>query len=626
MSSYLNELCRFYDRLSADPDSGMPPEGMTAEQIGFALVIAPDGSLVRVADLRDSKGRPGRRFVPAAVKRAVNIAPNFLWDNTGYVLGVDGKGKPTRTAKTFAAFRELHEGLLGAAESPHARALLAFLRTWTPEQFATLDEREALLDSNVVFRLDGEEGFLHEAPELKAVWAKALMGSSEKGGAGGPEGICLVTGQPGAIARIHPSIKGVAGAQSSGAALVSFNCPSFTSYGKEQSVNAPVSESAARAYTSALNYLLQRAHRQTVRIGDTSMVFWADRATPLEKAVTDFFGLEAPAAAASGEGAQQDMEQIARIRGILRALRRGESLNQADRELDGGARFFILGLAPNASRLSVRFWLTATLEVLLRHVARWYADLEIERQFPDSEPEFPPMWLLVRALEPQRKAKKRRQEATDTSRDASSTSKKTSEKVPPELAGDMVRCFLTGCRFPENVFAALMQRIHADKRVGYFRAALIKAYLCRNYSKEMEGIPMYALNGETKNIGYRLGRAFALLEKAQQDAAERDLNAPLSERYIGAASATPRVVFPVLLRLNTHHVTKARKGRNAYGVIFKKRMAEILAEVPTLPATLSLADQALFFLGYYHQINDIYRKKDASAQTAETDETPEAGE
>ncbi len=603
MSSYLSELCRFYDRLSANPDSGMPSEGMTAEQISFALVIAPDGSLVRADDLRDSKGKPERRFVPAAVKRTANPVANFLWDNTGYALGVDGKGNAARSAKTFTIFRELHERLLGTSESPHAKALLAFLRQWTPEQFGALEQREALLGSNVVFRLDGEAGFLHEAPELREIWAKALAGDGEEAG---PDGICLVTGNAAVIARIHPSIKGVAGAQSSGAALVSFNCPSFTSYGKEQSANAPVSESAARAYTSALNYLLQRGNRQAVRIGDTSMVFWADRATPLEKAVTGFFDLEPPAGDDSGPEELQDREQIDRIRGILRALRKGEPLNQADRELDGGTRFFVLGLAPNASRLSVRFWLTATLEVLLRHVARWYADLEIERQFPDSEPEFPPLWLLlVRGLAAQGKA----------------------ENVPPELAGQLARCLIGGGRFPDNVFAALLQRIHADKKVDYFRAALIKAYLCRNYPKE-EGIPMHTLNEDEQNIGYRLGRAFALLEKTQKDALGK-VNAPLRERFIGAASATPKLVFPLLLRLTQHHVTKASKnGRDGYEAYFGRLMGDILGGVTHFPATLSLDDQGRFMLGYYEQFNDLYRKKGASEGVGTTGQNadPEAGE
>ena len=542
--------------------------------------------------------------MPAAVKRSGNALPNFLWDNTGFALGVDGKGDAARTARYFGAFRELHERLLAASATPQARALLAFLRDWEPSRFAALEEREALLDSNVVFRLEGEPGFLHENPALREVWLRALAGDGE----GSTEGICLVTGGVGPIARVHPSVKGVVGAQSSGAALVSFNCPSFTSYGKEQSANAPVSEGAARAYTSALNYLLQREHRQTVRLGDTSVVFWADRPTPEETAVSCFMDLTPPPEPAPdadpevAKGALQDRDQVERLKGILLALRNGEPLNEADGALDGGARFFVLGLAPNAARLSVRFWLTATLEVLLGNVSRWYGELALERQFPASEPEFPPLWQLLRALAPLKKT----------------------ENVPPEVAGQLARSLLAGTRFPQNVFVALIQRIHADKEVGYFRAALIKAFLCRNHSKE--GSQMPTLNENERNTGYRLGRAFALLEKTQKDALGT-VNAPLRERYIGAASATPRLVFPVLLRLAQHHVTKARKnGRDAYETFFNRLMGDILDDMKDFPATLSLADQGRFMLGYYHQTNDLYRKKTDAPGVPETAETPEATE
>lgn len=586
MSSYLNELCHFYERMTGDPASGMPPPGMTAEPISFALVISEDGKLVQVEDLRDSKGRSMRRFVPASVKRSVNIASNFLWDNTGYALGVDGKGKAERTAQTFAAFRDLHQTLLARSESLHARALLAFLEKWDPELFAALDVRDALLDSNVVFKLHGDDRFLHEVDTLKELWLHALNGGENE-----TRGVCLVTGRSGPIALVHPAVKGVTGAQSSGAALVSFNCPSFTSYGKEQNANAPVSASAARAYTSALNYLLQREHRQTVRIGDTSMVFWAEKASPAETLFGGFFDFEPPSD--SGPDVGQDKDQLQRLKGILLALRHGAPLNEADKELESGARFFVLGLAPNAARLSVRFWLTDTLEVLLRHVSRWYEDLRIERQFPDSEPEFPPLWLLlVRTVAAQDKA----------------------ANIPPEFGGQTARCLLSGSRFPENVFAAVIQRIHADKQVGYFRAALIKAYLCRNHEEEKD---MNTLNEEEQSMGYRLGRLFALLEKTQKDALGT-VNAPLRERYIGAASATPRLVFPLLLRLTQHHVTKAGKLKSAaYETVFNKRMGDILGEMTDFPAVLPLAEQGRFMLGYYHQTNALYRKKTDADEAGE---------
>ena len=583
MSSYLNELCRFYQRMSSDPSSGMPPEGMTSELISFALVISEDGDLLRVEDLRNSKGKPVRVFVPASVKRSVNVASNFLWDNTGYVLGVDSKGNDKRSESTAEAFRVKHGEMLEGCEDIHAKALLAFLKKWKPEQFQSLDLAEAMLDANVVFKLKGEDCFLHETDLLKERWLDSLNKPDD----GLEQGICLVSGRKDSIAMVHPAIKGVVGAQSSGAALISFNCASFTSYGKQQNANAPVSEGAARAYTSALNYLLQRDHKQTVRIGDTSMVFWADKASPVE---TFFGGFFEPDVVSVSE---QDKEQIERIKGILKALRNGTSLNEADKELESGARFYVLGLAPNASRLSVRFWLTDTLEVLLKHVSRWYEDLSIERQFPDSETEFPPLWLLlVRSVASQGK----------------------SENIPPELGGQMARAMLTGVNLPENLFAATLQRIHADKKVDYYRAALIKAYLRRNKKEEKD---MTTLNTVEQSTGYRLGRLFALLEKAQKDALG-SVGAPLRERYIGAASATPRLVFPMLLRLTQHHVTKARKTVfDGYEIQFNNRMADILTDITDFPAVLPLHEQGRFMLGYYHQTNSFYQKKTDAAEAEE---------
>lgn len=575
--SYLSELCRFYERMAGDADSGMPPEGMTAEPISFALVIDSTGKLLSVEDMRDSKGKPQRLFVPARAARSSNVQSCFLWDNTGYVLGVDSKGKPKQTEKTAAAFRELHRSMLSACKAVHAKALLAFLDQWTPERFATLDEREALLDSNIVFRLEGDNRLLHEAPALQEVWQAARKGSDTTDES---RGICLVTGKAGTIARTHPAIRGVAGAQSSGASLVSFNCPAFESYGKAQSLNAPVSTQAAEQYACALNYLLDRSHRQMVRIADTSMVFWTDQAVPEESGLGDLFDLATPRTSA------QDEQQVERLKSILLALRRGSSLNEADASLSSGARFFVLGLAPNAARLSVRFWLASTLETLLRHCSRWYEDLAIERQYPDKEPEFPPLWQLL---------------------DRTVAIPGRQKTVPPELGGQLGRAMLTGGRIPESAFAAVIGRIHADRddkttrQIDYFRAALIKAYLRRNKHEEKN---MTTLNTDESNIGYRLGRAFALLEKAQTDALGT-VNAPLRERYIGAASATPRVVFPMLLRLAQHHVTKAKKSKFGYDVQFSQRIGEILADLKDFPAVLSLEDQGRFMLGYYHQNNAL---------------------
>lgn len=569
----------------------MPPEGTTAEPIAFSLILDEAGKLVSVADMRDSRGRARRLFVPARAQRSSNVLSNFLWDNTGYVLGVDGKGKAAQTRKTAAAFREFHQRLLRGCGDVHARALLAFLDWWTPDRFASLESREALLDSNVVFQLMGETVFFHDVPALREIWAAARdAGCKEEKS----DGICLITGKRGTIARTHPFVRGVAGAQSSGASLVSFNFPALESYGKEQSLNAPVSTQAAEKYVCALNYLLSREHRQTVRIADTSIVFWADAPSPEESALGDLFDLASPKESA------QDREQVERLKSILLALRRGNDLNGADASLSLGARFFVLGLAPNAARLSVRFWLSSTLKVLLRQCGRWYGDLSIERQFPDSEPEFPPLWRLLEGTV------------------AIPGRQKT---VPPELGGQLSRAMLTGGRIPESVFVAVLGRIRADddktretRKITYFRMALIKAYLRRNTHEEKD---MTTLNADERNTGYRLGRVFALLEKAQSDALGKNVNASLRERYIGAASATPRLVFPMLLRLAQHHVSKARKtGFAGYDVLFSQRLGEVLADLTDFPAVLSLEDQGRFMLGYYHQLNDLYRKKDADQDAA----------
>lgn len=345
---------------------------------------------------------------------------------------------------------------------------------------------------------------------------------------------------------------------------------------------------AAAAYTSALNYLLAREHRQMVRIADTSLAFWANASVPEESCLGDLFDLT------SSDDSPQDRTQVERLKAILLALRRGSPLNEADAALSPDVRFFALGLAPNAARLSVRFWLSSTLGDMLRHCGRWYADLALERQFPEKEPEFPPLWLLL---------------------DRISTPGRN-KIVPPALAGQLGRVILSGGRLPESLLGVVLARIHAERRLDYFRAALIKAWLCRNKHEEKD---MTTLNTDEDNIGYRLGRVFALLEKAQRDALGREVNAPLRERYIGSASATPRLVFPMLLRLAQHHVTKAKKNQfDGYDVRFSRQVGDILAGMSDFPATLSLEDQGRFMLGYYHQNNANYRKNDTAQ--------PDAGE
>lgn len=568
---YLTELYRFYERMTQDPQSGMPPEGMSAEAIHFALVIGEDGSLKGVHDLRDSKGKPLRRFVPAAVKRtSTKVLPNFLWDNTGYVLGVDGKGNPAFTARKYESFRTFHRQLCAASPDRHARALLAFFDRWTPEQFGSIGEREALLDSNVVFQLEGDTDFLHQQPSLYSLWQDSLAVQDACA-----QGQCLITGQQGPVLKVHPAIRNVPGAKVE-AALISFNCDSFQSFGKEQSENAPVSPRAARGYTTALNYLLQKEHKQVVRLGEDSIVFWTDRACAEESLLGALFdGLDATEQT-------QDNALLHKVRSLLTAMASGRPVSEED-SIDTSVRFFVLGLTPNAARLGIRFWVTDTFGNLLQRFGRWYRDLAIERRYPGEE-EHPALWQLLRDLAPLQK----------------------SENIPPLLGGQLLRSILLGRAWPQSMYTAALQRIHADKNVTYYRAALIKAHLCDTTAK---GAPM-SLDKEEQNKGYRLGRLFAVLEKAQTDALG-SVNASLRERYIGAASTRPCLVFPQLLKTAQFHISKSAKQHPGYDIRFSRLVSEIMDGMTVFPPVLSLEDQGRFMLGYYHQNNALYQKKTA---------------
>lgn len=576
MSSYLTELCRFHERMLRDPDSDMPREGLSSELISFALILDDAGNLVGVDDLRNSKGRPARMSVPAAVVRSSNKTPNFLWDNSGYILCVDDKKPDADNRLKHERFKAFHEKMLFGVDDREAVALLAFLSRWTPDQIESpklRDFREDIQTGNIVFRMEGSDAYFHQSPALMDIWMRPFTSGSDE-----------------IFGDAHPKIKGVTGAQPTGASLISVNIPSFRSYGKEDNTSSPLTKAQAKAYTTALNYLLQYDHGQVMRVGDTSMVFWAEKAHPLEKEMNRLFDIPLPA---DKEESPQDGDRVALLRDVLSAIRNGEPVSNYTEE---GTRFFVLGLAPNIGRISVRYWLCSTLKELLRHAARWYDDLSMERP-SDKLPEYPSLrWLLVNAVAQGGKA----------------------ENIPPELAGQLAKCALLGSRFPESVYIAILQRIRADKKVDYCRVALIKAFFCRNRNMKEDG--MRSLDKEETNIGYRLGRAFALLEKAQKDAngggqKPKGKNAPdtgsIASRYLGAASTTPGAVFPTLLRLSKHHVTKlVSSGKEWYETWYNRQMEDILEGMTAFPAVLSLDDQGRFFLGYFNQQRDFYRKKD----------------
>ncbi|MGB3645601.1 MAG: type I-C CRISPR-associated protein Cas8c/Csd1 [Mesorhizobium sp.] len=592
--SILASLAKAYERL---PNA--PPFGYSLEKIGVIVGLNEDGSLASVTPWFDGEGKkrkPRMMLVPQPVKRASNIAPNFLWDKTAYSLGVTA-GEGARTAREHAAFIERHEKELAGTNDPGLKAFLLFLKQWSPEQFATPPWSDELRDQNIVFALESDRLqnlWLHERRAAKELWARV------SGGAGENRQICLVTGQPGPVARLHPSIKGVWGGQTAGASIVSFNLNAFTSYGHEQGDNAPVSEAAAFAYTTALNtFLADKRHR--LQIGDASTVFWADSedaeaALLAEAAFPEFFD---PTKDEADDGTTKD------VKILLERLRKGdqqlgEELALKSSELAGkvekGVRFYVLGLAPNAARISIRFYYESDFRELAANYQRFIDDMRVEPPWRDP---YAPLWryLVETAVLGKR------------------------ENIPPNLAGEWMRTILEGQPFPLTLLSAVLSRIRADGEVNALRASILKAVLIRNFKKE---VPV-ALDLSETGKGYVLGRLFAVYEEIQRAALGGNVNATIKDKYYGSASATPRKVFGFLESGSANHLAKLRKVNPGRAVNLLRLQDEIMDLMQPgngpYPAFFSADEQAFFGLGYHHQHSDFFKSRkgnqtDASGETA----------
>ncbi len=575
--SMLASLVRAYDRL---PDA--PPYGFSVEKIGFCVTLRPDGTVDQVIDLRadDRKRSPKMLMVPQAVKRTAGIAPNFLWDKSAYVLGVTaGEGK--RTANEHAAFRDRHAEWLQDADDAGLLAIARFLEAWTPEAFVPPIWPEDLRDQNVVFALSEEyrDRFIHDRSAARALWRGIAAKGAEL-----PQ-TCLVTGEVAPVARLHPSIKGVWGAQSSGASLVSFNLDAFTSYGHEQGDNAPVSEAAAFAYTTVLNRYLEKDSGHRVQIGDSSTVFWADCADAgaADDAEHIFAAFIDPSAG------EDDKVATAEIRARLDAIRRGERLERVAPNLAQGVRFHVLGLAPNAARLSVRFYWQDDFGRLTEHYQRFLSDTAVE---PPPRDGWPPLWRYLLELAAQGKR----------------------ENVPPLIAGAWLQAILAGTPYPMTLMSTVLMRLRADHAVTALRVAILKSVLIRNLATE---VPV-ALDPANTDRGYVLGRLFAVYEEVQR-AALGGINATIRDKFYGAASASPQKVFRTLDSGSANHFGKLRKTSAGRAVNLEKLLTSItdLMEpgADPIPASLSAAEQALFGIGYYHQRSDFFRKHEKTASS-----------
>ena len=560
----------------------LPQAGWEYRGVLFALVLSEAGDLLQVMPLAQQTMRgkkqvnvPRRIIVPMGETRASGICPFFLCDNSSYFLGMDEKGKAKRTAECFAAAKKLHEEVLGGVQSEAARAVLAFFERWQSGKEILHTHpalapyvAEILAGANLVFRVAST--FVHEDPAVCEAWEKYLDASGSK-----EKRRCLVTGAFAPIAVKHPALKGVTGAQATGAMLVSFNANAYESYGHDgqQGGNAPVSKKAAFAYGTALNALLaDREH--TKIIGDTTMVYWAEEES---EAAQDLlcgmlFG-------------DEDKMTDDLLDAVLKKVQAGAAIDYEGVAISYANPFYILGLAPNAARLSVRFFLQGSFGDFLRNLALHMEQMKIVRSSWEPRSNVPLWELLRETVNPNAKVK----------------------MASPIMAGAMLRAVLTGGKYPVSVFQNILLRIHAEqgeRKINARRAGFLKAYLMRNRGRKIA----VALDENSTDVAYLLGRWFAVLEEVQEKA-NPEIKATIRDRFFDSACGTPAHVFPMLQKLALHHLKKLEMAPRVY---LDKKLSEIMGKLDAkdMPRHLPLEEQGVFILGYYHQKQKRYEKKE----------------
>ncbi|MCD8118783.1 MAG: type I-C CRISPR-associated protein Cas8c/Csd1 [Lachnospiraceae bacterium] len=582
----LQSLVQYYEQLAAQEK--VARQGWCSAKVSYALSLRRDGSVREVIPLKIPVERgkktveiPDVKQVPAMVTRSSGIAANFLCDNAKYILGIDKGKADKRSYDCFKATKEKHLKILAQANSAAAETVKAFFQCWEPARVMQDEVISKSLDSltdggNLIFYVNGR--FAHEDEEIIKAWDSF---SQETDGA--VIGTCLVTGQKAEIARTHSTIRGVAGAQSSGAALVSFNAPAFESYGKEQSYNAPVGNYAMFAYTTALNYLISNRD-YVMQVGDTTVVYWSEDADV--ECQNLFYAASEPT---------KDNQEL--LKGLFDNLQSGREIDVdgIQKEVNLDQKFYILGLSPNAARLAVRFFYVDSFGNILRHLKEHYDRMKIVRPAKDEQ-KYLGVWRMLQEI----------------------VNKKSKDKKPQEsVAGRTFEAILSGGRYPESLYMSVLGRIRAEQddsdahiyKITRGRAAIIKAYLLRNttWYQGKEDM-MVKLDENCDDTAYVLGREFSVLEAIQEDA-NPGINATIKDRYFNSACTTPAIVFPTLFRLKNSHIRKLSEGSAIY---YEKLLTYLQGKIPAggYPKRLSMQEQGQFILGYYHQTQKRYEKKE----------------
>lgn len=572
----LQNLAEYYENLVLQEK--VSKSGWCQAKVSHAIELNEDGTIKAIISKKKEEERGKKKIwvpvllnVPEMVTRSSGVSSNFLCDNAKYFLGIDGDGIQKRTIECFESAKERHLMLLEEANGKMARAICLFFKNWKPEcadeNLSVKEHWDELNEGgNLIFCMKAI--YAQDEKEIQDIWEEYLKKQKQ-----GKQGICLVTGQRAEIARIHRGIKGVPGAQSSGAALVSFNAPAFESYGKEQSYNAMVGKYAEFAYTTALNYLLNQSEYKFA-LGDSMIVFWAESGQ--EEYQDSFLSWLNPKV--------DNQEEMNKVFGNLK---KGVWVDLEDIQLDPEQRFYILCLAPNAARLSVRFYYQNSFGNIIKNIAKHYQRMEIVR----------PSWEDMRYLGI-------KQMLNET------VNQKSKDKTPiPNMASMVLSAILSDIKYPASLYTDTLIRIRAEQgKVTCGRAAIIKAFLIQNY-KWKEGDEYMGLNEGCEESAYVLGRLFAVLETIQKDA-NSGINTTIRDRYFNSACATPASVFPTLIKLKNSHIKKLERESGGTKIYYEKMLTELMGKIEKFPRRLSLEEQGKFMLGYYHQVQKKYEKKE----------------
>lgn len=562
----LKALYDYYKRCD-----NLPAKGMEEKEIGFLIVLSPDGQFLRFEDCRIGKDHARIYLVKKHVGRSSAAVANYLYDNSAYVLGYSekGNGKEQLYLDTFKAKVESIADTF--PENRDVTAIRTFYHN-SREKILDLVSKDILWEdikknlskkySTFSFRIEGDLKIVAEKRELLQ-----LEECNDKAEA---DDICLVSGKHG------PSVETTTATMIPGsqaiAKLVSFQVNSgYDSYGKTKCKNAPISEEAEFAYTTALNSMLQKGSRNKFMLGTRTFVFWAsnnnEASMETEESLFDLLGF-------SEEANDDPNAKIMKVRKVFESIYSGTMKTGLD------DKFYILGLAPNSARIAVVYWSETTLKDFAEKILCHFNDMEIHDTRKDKKP-----YMGIREII------------------SSVTLGGKMSDATPNLPEAVVKSIFQGLPYPQTLYSACIRRIRAEQKLTITRAAIIKAYLNRqrNNNKKID----IMLDKDNNNQGYLCGRLFAVLDKIQEDA---NNISSIRERYMNAASATPSAVFATILNLSVHHSEKLDEGRRIY---FEKIKQEILDKVSAdgFPTHLDLQDQGRFFVGYYHQRQDFFTSK-----------------